>query len=220
MTIDLVFTAFVMGLLGSGHCIAMCGGVTSSLTIAIQDKRLIKRYTLLYNLGRLFSYTLAGLLAATIGQHVASRSTLFSHTLSALSGVFMILVGLYIMRFTVTLNWVERIGKFVIWQHIVGLNRKLLPVNTNNKALAYGMLWGWLPCGLVYSALLFSLSTKNALSGALFMMIFAAGTLPAMLGLALAAESLKRVLNHTVMRLMFGNLFIFYGTYILIMTFL
>ena len=124
------------------------------------------------------------------------------------------------MRLTMSLNWVEKIGKVAVWQHIVGLNRNLLPVNTPFKALCYGMLWGWLPCGLVYSALLFATTTQGAISGALFMAFFALGTLPAMLGLAFAAEKFQQLLNHTVIRLIFGNIFIFYGLYLLIIALL
>lgn len=216
MTTSQLISALIMGLLGSGHCLAMCGGVASSLTLAVKDKALVKRYTLLYNLGRIFSYCLAGALAAGISQQFASRSTTFSFVLSLLSGVFMILVGLYIMRLTFSLNWIEKVGKYAIWQHLVKFNKRLLPVNTNGKALAYGMLWGWLPCGLVYSALLFSISTQSAIQGATFMLLFALGTLPAMIGLAFAADKFKQILNHNLVRMMFGNIFIFYGLYLLI----
>lgn len=220
MTTSHLISALVMGLLGSGHCLAMCGGVASSLTLAVKDKAQIKRYTLLYNLGRVLSYCIAGALAAGISQQFASQSTTFSYALSILSGVFMILVGLYIMRLTFSLNWIESFGKVAIWQHLVKLNKRLLPINTKTKALAYGMLWGWLPCGLVYSALLFAVSTQSAVQGATFMLLFAIGTLPAMVGLAFAAEKFKQILNHTMMRMVFGNIFIFYGLYLLIIALL
>jgi hypothetical protein len=220
MTINLFVSALVMGLLGSGHCIAMCGGISSSLTLAVENKSNIRKYTFLYNIGRLLSYGIAGAIVAGLGQQLASRSSAFSYILSISSAVFMILVGLYIMRLTMSLNWLERLGKLVIWQHIVRFNKKLLPLNSHYKALAYGMLWGWLPCGLVYSALLFSISAQSMLGGALFMMTFALGTLPAMVGLAFAAEKLQRTLNHTIMRLVFGNILIFYGFYLLILSLL
>lgn len=220
MTTSQLISALIMGLLGSGHCLAMCGGVASSLTLAVKDKSQVKRYTLLYNLGRTLSYCIAGALAAGISQQFASRSTTFSFALSVLSGVFMILVGLYIMRLTFSLNWIEKVGKFAIWQHLVKLNKRLLPVNSNAKALAYGMLWGWLPCGLVYSALLFSISMQSAVYGASFMLLFAIGTLPAMVGLAFAADKFKQILNHNAVRMVFGNIFIFYGLYLLIIALL
>lgn len=216
MTISILVTAFTMGLLGSGHCVAMCGGVSSSLALAVKDKLKVKRYTLLYNLGRLLSYTLAGVLAAGISQQLASRSTLLSQCLSVLSGVFMVLVGLYVMRLTASLNWVEKLGKVAIWQHLVKFNRYLLPIDSTRKAIFYGMLWGWLPCGLVYSALLFAISTQSIASGGLFMLFFALGTLPAMIGLAFAADYFHRWLNNTVVRLIFGNILLFYGLYLLI----
>ncbi len=204
-----------MGLLGSGHCLAMCGGIASSLQLA--SKGLSQtRATLAYNLGRLASYVLAGALVGGLSGAFAKQNQVFSNTLSVLSAVFMILVGLYVMRLAGTLNWLEKIGKWALWQHLVKLNRHLLPVDSFPKAFAYGALWGWLPCGLVYSALTWALTSQSALNGALFMMLFAVGTLPAMISLGLGAARLKHILNHTFTRLFLGNLLLWYGFYRLI----
>ena len=127
----------------------------------------------------------------------------------------MVLVGLYIMRLTASLNWLEKAGKYAIWQHIIKLNKYLIPLNSNSKALAYGALWGWLPCGLVYSALTWAVTTQSALYGALFMASFALGTLPAMIGLGYAAQTIKNALNNSIFRIVLGNIFVFYGLYLL-----
>lgn len=220
MTTSLIATAFLMGLLGSGHCLAMCGGVSSSLTLAVKERTRVPLYTVLYNLGRLVSYGIAGALTAGISQELASRSGIFNQVMAVLSGVFMILVALYIMRFTVSLTWLEFIGKKAIWQHLVKFNKYFMPVNSAPKAFGYGALWGWLPCGLVYSALMWAITTKNAFDGALFMAFFALGTMPAMLGLAFAADKFKLAINQLAVRLVLGNLLLFYGLYLLIIALL
>jgi len=215
MTETLFLTAFFMGLAGSGHCIAMCGGIASSLQFAIEDKNKSQQYALLYNIGRLISYSICGALVGGISAIFAKQSNNFSLALSFISGIFMVLVGLYIMRLAASLNWLEKLGKFAVWQHIVKLNKYLLPLNSKKKAVAYGALWGWLPCGLVYSALTWAITTQSALSGALFMASFALGTLPAMIGLSFAAQTLKKWLNNSIIRIVLGNIIVFYGLYLL-----
>ncbi len=206
-----ILTALFMGLAGSGHCIAMCGGVASSLQMAIKDKKNIKSYTLLYNLGRLISYTFAGAIVAGISSQFASRSNLFSQSLVIISAIFMVLVGLYIMRVFAGLKWIEAFGKIAIWQHIVKLNKYLLPLNSKIKALSYGAIWGWLPCGLVYSALTWAITGNNALEGALFMLFFGLGTMPAMIGLGLTTQILHKILNKNYVRVFMGSILIIYG---------
>lgn len=220
MTISLFLTAFVMGLLGSGHCVAMCGGVASSLSLAIKEPIKLRIYTLLYNLGRVCSYCVAGALVSLLGSHMASRASIISQSLSVISAVFMILVGFYIMRLAQTLNWLEKLGKFAVWQHLVKLNKYLMPINRKSKAFLYGALWGWLPCGLVYSALLWTVSLSHPIEGAFFMFSFALGTLPAMLTLGFVSHKIKDYLNHIVVRLTLGNIFLFYGLYLLLIALL
>ena len=103
--IDPVFvSAFLMGLIGSGHCIAMCGGIASSLQLA-SNKRQTWLYSLAYNSGRALSYMLAGALVAGISSQFATQNSAFSLFLSFLAGIFMLLVGVYIMRIAATLQW-------------------------------------------------------------------------------------------------------------------
>ncbi|MDP4983354.1 sulfite exporter TauE/SafE family protein [Pseudoalteromonas tunicata] len=211
----LLLSAFFMGLAGSGHCVAMCGGVASSLQLAVKNKQDARSYTLLYNLGRLLSYSLAGALVAGISATFASQSILISQILAFISAFFMILVGLYVMRVMATLNWLESIGKIAIWQFVVKLNRYVMPLDSKLKALGYGALWGWLPCGLVYSALTWAITTGTAAKGAAFMACFALGTAPAMLALGLTTQSITKWLNNQVVRLIMGNFLVFYGLYLL-----
>ena len=211
-----LFSAFVMGLAGSGHCIVMCGGVASSLQFASKNLSVIK-VSLAYNFGRLTSYCIAGMLVASLGATFAKQNTHFALGVKIFSGIFMILLALYVMRLANTLKFVEKAGKTLLWQHIVKFNKLFLPVDSLKKAFGYGMLWGWLPCGLVYSALIWTLQAESILHGASIMLAFALGTLPAMLTIGQSAQYLSRFLNHNLVRLTLGSIFVWYGIYLLIM---
>lgn len=212
----LYISAFLMGLIGSGHCIAMCGGIASSLQLA-SDKRNMFLFSLAYNCGRALSYMLAGALVAGISSQFAKQNSLYSLTLSFIAGIFMLLVGIYIMRLGPTLQWLEKIGKTLIWQHIVKLNKYIMPINSPMKALGYGALWGWLPCGLVYSALTWAMTSPSALDGAFVMFFFALGTFPAMITVGLTAQKLNTIINNLWTRLVLGSIIIWYGIYLLIL---
>ncbi|ATD02861.1 MAG: sulfite exporter TauE/SafE [Pseudoalteromonas tetraodonis] len=214
--IDPIFvSAFLMGLIGSGHCIAMCGGIASSLQLA-SNKRQTWLYSLAYNSGRALSYMLAGALVAGISSQFATQNSAFALFLSFLAGVFMLLVGVYIMRLAATLQWLEKLGKTLIWQHLIKLNKYLMPIDSPLKALGYGALWGWLPCGLVYSALTWAMTSGTAINGALVMLAFALGTFPAMITLGMAAQKLNTLFNHPWTRIILGSVIIWYGIYLLI----
>ena len=214
--IDPIFvSAFLMGLIGSGHCIAMCGGIASSLQLA-SNKRQTWLYSLAYNSGRALSYMLAGALVAGISSQFATQNSAFALFLSFLAGVFMLLVGVYIMRLAATLQWLEKLGKTLIWQHLIKLNKYLMPIDSPLKALGYGALWGWLPCGLVYSALTWAMTSGTAINGAFVMLAFALGTFPAMITLGVAAQKLNTLFNHPWTRIILGSVIIWYGIYLLI----
>ena len=193
----------------------MCGGIASSLQLA-SNKRQTWLYSLAYNIGRALSYMLAGALVAGISSQFATQNSAFALFLSFLAGVFMLLVGVYIMRLAATLQWLEKLGKTLIWQHLIKLNKYLMPIDSPLKALGYGALWGWLPCGLVYSALTWAMTSATAINGALVMLAFALGTFPAMITLGVAAQKLNTLFNHPWTRIILGSVIIWYGIYLLI----
>ncbi|MEJ6474567.1 sulfite exporter TauE/SafE family protein [Pseudoalteromonas piscicida] len=210
-----LLSALIMGLAGSGHCLVMCGGIASSLQLASKQRSAIV-VSLLYNIGRIVSYALAGSLVALLGASLAKQNTSVANALQLMSGIFMILVGIYVMRLASTLKWLESAAKSLIWQHVVKLNKHLVPVNTKKKAFFYGALWGWLPCGLVYSALTWTLQAKSPFEGALIMLAFGAGTMPALIAVGQSAQLLQKFINHLVTRIVMGNLLIWYGVYLII----
>ncbi len=212
MNIDLL-SAFLIGLLGSGHCLGMCGGITSMLTSATGQSNSDKfPFVLSYNLGRILSYTFFGALAGLTGS-LALKSMGFPLTiLRIFSSVFMIFLGLYISQWSMLLSHFEKIGKG-LWQFVSPLSKKVLPVTTIPKALMLGLIWGWLPCGLVYSTLTWSIASGSATNGALIMACFGLGTLPALFTLSFGQLKIMTILKNHIFRKVIGSLMICYGFY-------
>ncbi len=209
-------TAILIGLLGSSHCIGMCGGIVGALNGGIQQfgkpsPGKLFPFHIAYNIGRISSYVLVGLLAGFIG------STLIEVGVSPMVGsliaaFFMIALGLYLTDWWRGLVWFERAGGH-LWKYLQPLGQKLLPVTSLPKALMLGLIWGWLPCGMVYAAVGWSLTSGSALQGAWLMFGFGLGTLPALL---LAGASLQRLGNWTrnqTARRVAGSLVIMFGLY-------
>lgn len=241
MSLDF-FSAFMIGILGSAHCIGMCGGIVSMLTAALpksnsqqQEKQNIiystansnlslspssstkkpinKQWLLLsYHTGRIASYTLLGFIVALTGSLAAKNLGLPLTFLRVLAGIFLILLGLYLARWLMWLNYIEALGKG-IWQKISPYSKKLIPVNSYKKSLLLGALWGWLPCGLVYSMLTWSLASTNAWQGALVMFAFGLGTLPALISVSLSMQNFNKLINHIIFRQVMAIMLIIYGIY-------
>ena len=198
--------ALSMGLLGSGHCVAMCGGISCALTAGLPQSvraspmRMLP-YVIAYNLGRLASYTLAGALFGMLGAgagHLLPAA--WAHGLGmTISFAFLIALGLYLGDWWRGLGAFERLGS-KLWRHLEPLGRRILPVTTRRQAFAIGLLWGWLPCGLVYAALALALVSGGARQGALTMIVFGAGTLPALISLGFAGRWLASLRQGTARR--------------------
>jgi sulfite exporter TauE/SafE len=197
-----LLAAFIFGLLGGAHCIGMCGGIMGALSMAVPPSmRSPTRMTGLllgYNLGRIFSYMVAGTLVASLGTliGIAPGARL---TLQILAAVMMILMALYIADWWKGLTRIEAMGRY-LWRYLEPIGRRLMPVVSIPKAVLMGSIWGWLPCGLVYSMLSWSLAVGEPLKGALLMGAFGLGTLPALLATGFAARQLTILMRHRATR--------------------
>ncbi|MFV0665545.1 sulfite exporter TauE/SafE family protein [Denitromonas sp.] len=183
---------FLIGLLGGTHCVGMCGGIVSALTVQIPGQ--VGRQWpihLAYNLGRIATYTALGALFGAIG----TLGLLFEDFLPIQMGLYLmanlmlIALGLYLTGFTRLLAPLERMGQS-LWRRVQPLTRRFLPVRGLRQAIPLGLLWGFLPCGLVYSVLATALVTGSSAGGASLMLAFGLGTLP---NLMLAGMLLKRL---------------------------
>ena len=177
-----LFTLFLLGFFGGTHCIAMCGGLSTAFALQLPPH--IKRpwLIILLNLGRLTSYTLIGTLMGALSQ---LGSTL-AHILAWAAKI-------------------EHIGR-PVWQRLNPLLNKLLPIQSLPACFGAGMLWGWLPCGLVYNASLYALGSSSALWGGLYLLAFGLGTLPNLIAAGLFASQLRALLQKKGLRLMAGLL--------------
>jgi len=191
--------AFLLGLAGSGHCLAMCGGVTAALGLATaRDASGRPRPALLLGcqIGRIVSYSLAGLLfAGALGGVVAFLDVdLVRKALRALAALALLFAAL--VAFGYLGNSGSRFGH-ALWRQLAPLGRRFLPINSLPRACAFGMLWGWMPCGFVYSVLLVATLQQSAVRGAMTMAVFGLGTLP---GLFLTALASRRFVALTATR--------------------
>ena len=211
--------ACLVGLMGAGHCFGMCGGLVGAFSSQLPPARrgqnpLAQQLSFLlpYNLGRILSYSLAG---ALVGGSAAGLGMLFDIDIYLLilrlvAGVMMIAMGLYIARIWVGLVQIERLGQG-LWRLLKPLSQKLLPVTHPGQALLAGMVWGWLPCGLVYSTLTWAVASGSAKQGALIMLCFGLGTLPALLSAGVAAKALADWAQKRAVRLLAGLLLVGFG---------
>ncbi|WP_281561558.1 sulfite exporter TauE/SafE family protein [Thalassomonas sp. RHCl1] len=243
MTLDLI-SAFFIGILGAGHCVMMCGGITTMLTSALPANQAKQKQNqaqvitvqpaqapqqasplppkpnktilvLCYNLGRIASYSLIGAIIGFTGSFAARNAGMPLNGLRLVAGVFLILLGLYMGQWLMWLNRIEALGKG-LWRRISPLSKKMIPVDTATKALALGGLWGWLPCGLVYSTLTWSMASGSAFNGAAIMFFFGLGTLPALVTMSFGMITVKQLLINNIFRKIMAFFIILYGIYSLL----
>lgn len=214
--IDPVFllAAFLTGLAGAGHCAGMCGGIAGAL--AHPGATRPWQANLSYSAGRVSTYALLGTVAGGFSALLApSDAGLAMAVMRTLTGLVLLALALYLLNIVAWIRVLETIGSRA-WRRVTPLVRRLLPADSVPKALAVGMLWGLLPCGLVYGALLYAASSGSAVAGMATMLAFGAGTLPAVLALGAAARWLAR--NAASVRRMSGSLMLVYAIWTLAST--
>lgn len=204
-------TAILLGLLGSAHCLGMCGGISSAVAMGI-DRNNSRPLLLLigFNIGRITSYAAAGALIGSLGWLL--RSPEIALTLRVIAGIILILMGLYVAQIWKGLRWVEMQGNH-LWRHLQPFSKRLLPVKNPLQAIALGGLWGWLPCGLVYSTLLWSATAADWQTSALMMACFGLGTVPAMFATGLLAQQVQALLKQRQTQTIAGLLIIGFGLF-------
>ncbi len=187
----LVAAAFVTGLLGSAHCLGMCAGISGLFAVNANAQSLQRQFpkALVYNLGRVLSYAILGVIVALVGKTAVGAIPDLAAPVRLVSGLLIILVGLQLAFGWRILAPLETAGA-KIWQRIAPAARGLVPVRTMPQALGLGLIWGWLPCGLVYSVLLIAVTTAEPLAGGTVMIAFGLGTMPAMVATGVSASKL------------------------------
>ncbi len=209
-----LITALLLGLMGASHCLVMCGGIAAAASSSSPGKTNYS-FLLLFNLGRILSYTSAGLIVSLLGLWLADSHQIAQQVLRSISGVLLILMGFYVARWWMVLTRLETVGQF-LWRYLQPFTRKLIPIQTRPQALALGLLWGWLPCGLIYSTLAWVAANAQPGMGALTMFCFGLGTLPGILAAGIFARQLNAYIQHNYFRKFAGLLLMFYGSWTLL----
>jgi len=207
-----LLAALAIGIAGGGHCIGMCGGISAALSLGVPKGRKAIAYSLAFNLGRIASYAAIGALIG-LGAQVLQLNQYLNASLW-LAGFMLVLMGLSIGQWWQGVKRVEHLGKF-IWRWLQPLTKPLMPIKSVPKALALGGLWGWLPCCLVYSCLIWASSANDWQSSSLLMLAFGIGTLPANLATGLLAQQLKALLQKPMSQRLLGASLIGLGFYTL-----
>lgn len=172
------WSAILLGLGGSLHCVAMCGPIAMALPLTAKEKWAVIFQSLLYNLGRITTYSLMGFFFGLMGWGIALAG--YQNILSIGLGIVLLLSAIFTLSLEQNLLQHSLFNRYL--QKVMDKLRKLLSIRNKSSAYRIGLLNGLLPCGLVYIALAGSLATGNHWEGALYMLLFGLGTLPLMLG--------------------------------------
>ena len=210
--VALAIPAVAAGLFGSAHCLGMCGGLSGLFAMHTGARSTASQPLLAvtYNLGRIASYATLGALSAYAGQGLTDVLPGLAVPIRLAAGLVIVLMGIQIAFGWQLLGPVEKVGSY-LWRLVSPLTKHVLPVTSAPKALALGLLWGLLPCGLVFSMLLVAMAGSDPLHGAIVMVAFGIGTMPSMLLTGLGAASLNRLLSNKRRALVAGLLLVAIG---------
>jgi sulfite exporter TauE/SafE len=208
--------ALIAGAAGSAHCLVMCGGLSAALGLrSRRTPAAALRDVWLYHCGRLAGYGLAGALFGLLGATMLSAVDLplLATIARAGAGVLLISAALKVMFGWNLLSCIERIGAHY-WKILQPLARRAMSGSDVTRSLTVGLLWGWLPCGLVYSMLVFSALSGDSLRGAGIMVAFGLGTMPAMLTSSAFAAKFGHWIRQRATRQLGGAVLLLFGLWI------
>ncbi len=205
----------------------MCGGIVGALTLGTPESNIKggKKTSPLvinlgYNIGRISGYIVAGTIVGFLGSSLIDLTGIQTakQVLAVIASLFMVALGLYLAGLWNGIAKIEVIGS-VLWKRIQPLTTRFIPVKSFQQAIPLGFLWGWLPCGLVYTALIWTLSAGGAIEGALIMFAFGLGTLPNLLAMGVIAARLSQWVQNPKVRLIAGMLVVLMGVLTLLRSF-
>lgn len=215
MTTSLLIAALAMGFFGSPHCLGMCGGIVTAFGISMKHLKPAKRRTLIatYHTGKLISYMILGVIATMVGSQIIAPFLTNNALPRIILGTALIFAAL-LMLGVPFLNKLEKLG-LGLWNRLSPIRQKVLPIDSLPKALAAGILWGFLPCGLVYGALVMAVSISatqhSPISGPIFMLFFGLGTLPMLIATDTMIAFLQKSISKFNLRKISGALMLVSG---------
>ena len=216
--LPILSAALLAGLLGSAHCLGMCAGISGLFGVSAEVKTLRRQLpmAIAYNSGRILTYALLGVIVATFGSALVDAKPTLARPILLITGTVIILIGLQVAFNWRLLNPIERMGS-VLWQKLAPVAKRFVPVTNVPRAFGLGLLWGWLPCGLVYSVLLIAATSAQPLHGGATMIAFGIGTMPAMIMTGMGAAQLSSIMRRRGARLGLGLLIVALGVLTIVM---
>ena len=210
--VPVLTAALLAGLLGSAHCLGMCAGISGLFGVTAEIRTLRRQLpmAIAYNAGRIMTYALLGIIVATFGSALVDAKPTLARPILIVTGTVIILIGLQVAFNWRLLNPIERMGA-VLWQKLSPIAKYFVPVTNVPKAFGLGLLWGWLPCGLVYSVLLIAATSAQPLHGGATMIAFGIGTMPAMVMTGMGAAQLSSMMRRRGARLGLGLVIVAMG---------
>lgn len=225
-----LISVFLLGLFGGVHCAGMCGGIVALLGSrhrvipihaqagagALAAARSGMSLQLAYNAGRIASYVVAGALAGGVGSAAWFAARMLPVQQAAFVAANLVLIALGLALATPASSGLRRLGALeragaAVWRRIGPHATRLLGATSLPGALAAGIAWGWVPCGMVYGVLAAALVSGSAADGALLLLAFGVGTLPNLLALGLAAQRAARLLASRGARIAAGLAIVAFG---------
>lgn len=225
MADSIYWVALTLGIFSTLHCWGMCGGIVTALSMTVpgnirENRRQFSSIVLAYNSGRILTYSLMGLIAGLLGSTIAG--TLFIESgqryLQGIAGIVLVGIGLNMSGYLPRVKNLESLG-YRIWGYVRPAGRMFLPLDNMLRSLAMGMVWGLLPCALVYSVLLISITSANYFDGGLIMLVFGLGTLPGMLIAGYFGGQISRSDHARSLRYLAAACVIVLGVYMLFIAF-
>lgn len=203
-----LLSALLLGFFSSSHCLVMCGGIAAAIGSRAEKHRV--RTIIMFNGGRLISYSLLGLLVSLLGLWLQEKNHAFMLIMRTFAGVMLILMGFYVARWWMVLTRFERFGQ-PVWNALKPLTRHFMGSVKPHHQFSLGMLWGLLPCGLIYSALAWVAASGNPAMGAATMFAFGLGTLPALTAGTVLGNVITPWLNQPLVRKLAALMLIAFG---------
>jgi len=227
-----LFPVFLVGLAGSAHCAGMCGGIVGALSLPRRPAPMLRAAAFpvpvrseaaaggaalawvgAYNAGRIASYMTAGALAGGLAGGAASLASLpaLQAAFYWAANLMLVALGLFLMDAWRGLARIEQLGQ-ALWRHVIPLLRRAKDAPAGGaRMFALGALWGWLPCGMVYSVLVTAMLSGSAMQGAGVMLAFGLGTLPMLVALGLAGSRLRSLMARRTVRVACGLAILVFG---------
>ena len=219
MSAQLLLAMALLGLASGVHCVGMCGGIVGAFSA---QKKIVRNAVrpewqrqLLFNLGRVSSYAVLGALAGTLGGvgALVAGALPAQTALLVIANMVLILMGLQLAGRGGSLARLEALGA-PLWRTLRPSAAALLDARSSPRVYAAGLIWGWLPCGLVYGALVLTLAvSSSAIDGALAMAAFGIGTLPNLFAAGLAAARIRTWFKRQAVRTSAGVAVLAFGAY-------